>query len=181
MNSTNTSFQNRLALSINALFTLLLLFSFQVYSQTTKRNDIKLNGQISKYKTVNLGKNFYLLKNYCEEVKKIDGCWKLGLMWDAEKADPSLVTRSKMRLYYFPKASLNCDKISFYEISPDKGGGWMYKDANISISVEMEGVETGFSYQLSKIRIINKSVENCNGPRNYFFKEEVYHDENPTK
>jgi hypothetical protein len=121
---------------------------------------------IEKYKNVDADTKFYQLFDACANTNKTEGCWKIGLNWDAQESDYSLVHRSKMHFYYVPKASLNCSNLAFYELSPNpKTGAWSFKNQQISISVKMRMVETFFGYQLSEIRITNLAGESCYGPK----------------
>jgi hypothetical protein len=144
------------------LFSLLLIcsISVSVFSQDLKSN----NDLLAKY--TNSDSKLYPIFDSCPNSNKIEGCWKIGLNWDVQESDYSLIHRSKMHFYYVPKSTYKCDNIASYELSPNsKTGGWYYKNQNISISVKMIGVETLFGYQLSEIRITNLKGESCFGPK----------------
>jgi hypothetical protein len=151
------------------LFSLLLIcsISVSVFSQ-----DLKSNGDLlTKYKNLGTDTKFYELFDACANSKKTEGCWKLGLNWDSEESDYSLVGSSKMHFYYVPNASLKCENIAFYELSRNsKTGLWQFKNQNVSISVKMIAVETAMGYQLSEIRITNLAGETCFGPKTLFKK-----------
>lgn len=121
---------------------------------------------IDKYKNLGNEPKFYELFDACANTNKTAGCWKIGLNWDSSESDYSLVSRSKMHFYYLPTTVSKCDKLAFYELSPNpKTGIWSYKNQNISISVKMELDESAFGQHLSEIRITNLAGESCFGPK----------------
>jgi hypothetical protein len=76
-----------------------------------------------------------------------------------------------MHFYYVPTAISKCDKLAFYELSPNpKTGIWSFKDKNISISVKMRSDESAFGKQLSEVRLTNLAGESCFGPKTFFKK-----------
>jgi hypothetical protein len=151
------------------LFSLLLIcsISVSVFSQDLKSN----NNQITKFENLRTDNMFYQLFDTCEENKKTEGCWKLGLNFNKEEADYSRVSSSKMHFYYVPKSSLGCNNVVFYELSPNANYlGWSFKNQNISISIKMQPDESAFSYHLSEIRITNLKGESCFGPKSVLKK-----------
>lgn len=149
---------------------LLSLFFFCTLSIAAFSQDLNSNDDLST-KYLSSDSKLYPIFNSCPDSNKTEGCWKIGLNWDAEESDYSLIHRSKMHFYYAPKSSYKCDNIASYELSPNsKTGGWYFKNQNISISVKMIGVETLFSYQLSEIRITNLKGESCFGPKSVLKK-----------
>lgn len=126
---------------------------------------------IEKYKNLGNEPKFYELFDACANTNKTAGCWKLGLNWDSSESDYSIVGSSKIHFYYIPTAASKCDKVAFYELTPNpKTGIWSFKDQNISISVKMRSDESAFGRQLSEIRFTNAAGESCFGPKTFIKK-----------
>jgi hypothetical protein len=147
---------------------LLSLFFFCTLSIAAFSQDANV---IEKYKNLGNEPKFYELVDACANTNKTEGCWKLGLNWDSSESDYSIVGSSKMHFYYVPTAISKCDKLAFYELSPNpKTGIWSFKDKNISISVKMRSDESAFGKQLSEVRLTNLAGESCFGPKTFFKK-----------
>jgi hypothetical protein len=121
---------------------------------------------IDKYKNIDSDAKYYPLFDACPDNDKTEGCWKLGLNWDSSESDYSIVGISKIHFYYMPKGTLKCDKLAFYELSPNpKTGIWSFKNQQISIAVKLASDESAFGRHLSEIRITNLAGESCFGPK----------------
>ncbi len=155
---------------------MMLFFAvFDVYSQDIRTKEEKVNDILKKYERAYEGEWYYELYNTADKDNsnsRLDSCWRIGyyLVSDNGFPDPSVASSSKLHFYYFPKISLLCEDVTFYELTKVSGLTWQYKDENITILVKMKSVETFIGYDLTEIRITNTSIESCKGPTTFFKK-----------
>jgi len=116
---------------------------------------------------------FYPLQSNCAEDGNLADCWKIGMWWDSEESDYSLVSSSEVYFYYFPKSGATCEGPKFFKLTPGEGvstendewlATWEYKDADISIRYSMVAVESGFGYSSYDLQVTNHKNNSCAGP-----------------
>lgn len=116
---------------------------------------------------------FYPLQSNCGEDGNLADCWKIGMWWDSEESDYSLVSSSEVYLYYFPKSGIPCEGPKFFKLTPGEGYSneneewlsiWEYKDADISLRFSMLMVETAFGYNSYDLQVTNHKNNHCVGP-----------------
>ncbi len=155
---------------------MMLFYQFcDVYSQDIRTKEEKVNDILHKYEEAYEGEFYYEIYNTADKDNsnsRLDSCWRIGyyLVSDNGFPDPSVASSSKLHFYYFPKISLLCEDVTFYELTNISGLTWQYKDENLTILVKMKSVETFIGYGLTEIRITNTSSESCKGPTTFFKK-----------
>lgn len=148
----------------------ILLFASLLVSTLAIGQTIKTaKGEVPSYED----RMFFDLQSSCIENGELADCWKLGMWWDEEASDYSLVGSADVFLYYFPKSDLPCEGIKFYKLTSGEGitneddewlATWEYTDADISIRFSMLPVESFIGYSSYDIRIANHNNANCIGP-----------------
>ncbi len=155
---------------------MMLFFAvFDVYSQDLRTKEEKVKDILNKYEELYEGEFYYEIYNTSDKDNsdsRLDSCWRIGYYLVSENGfpDPSVASISKLHFYYFPKISLLCEHVTFYELTNISGLTWQYKDENLTILVKMKSVETFIGYDLTEIRITNTSSESCKGPTTFYKK-----------
>lgn len=148
---------------------IVLLAFFLVSTMAIGQTIQTSKGEVPSYED----RMFYDLQSNCNEDGDLSDCWKIGMWWDEEEADYSLVSNSDVYLYYFPKSGMPCEGAQFYKLTPTEGSSnendewlaaWEYKDAAISIRFRMVAVESMFGYSNYDIQVTNYKNNSCIGP-----------------
>ncbi len=148
---------------------IVLLAFFLVSTMTIGQTIQTSEGEVPSYED----RMFYDLQSDCTEGGELSNCWKLGMWWDEEASDYSLVSSSDVYLYYFPKSGLPCEGPKLYKLISGEGttnendewlATWEYSDEDISIRFSMLPVESFFGYSSYDLQVTNHNNENCNGP-----------------
>ena len=150
----------------NIVLLAFFLVSTMAIGQTIQTSE----GEVPSYED----RMFYDLQCSCTEEGGLSDCWKLGMWWDEEESDYSLVSSSDVYLYYFPKSGSSCEGLKFYKLSPGEGitnendewlATWEYSDAEIFIRFSMLPVESFFGYSSHSIQVTNHKNSTCVGPQ----------------
>ena len=147
----------------------LLLVFFLVSTVGIGQTVSKTTAKVPSYED----RMFYPLQSSCAEGGELADCWKIGMWWDSEESDYSLVGSSDVYLYFFPKSGVPCEGPKLYKLTSGEGysnqndewlATWEYKDADISLQFSMSMVETAFGYSSYDLQVTNHKNNRCIGP-----------------